>query len=167
VAIGVLQLRVYSGKDTAIPVDWLLGIIRHFMGSETSTLFRPVGQKEFDQIRGSGMREFPRRIPFQSIIDPVLNEEFAIQIARDWNTKDPASGYVEYVTRFQVKKEYLSRYQSRWGASSIKSIGFRQKSYLSSTATSSVKLKSLLNSIRKISLLLLLPSSAAKREACP
>lgn len=27
---GGLQLRVYGGKETLIPVDWLLGIIRHF-----------------------------------------------------------------------------------------------------------------------------------------
>jgi hypothetical protein len=27
---GGLQLRIYNGKNTIIPVDWLLGIIRHF-----------------------------------------------------------------------------------------------------------------------------------------
>ena len=34
---GVLQLRVYSGKDTTIPVDWLLGIIRHFQEDLAAT----------------------------------------------------------------------------------------------------------------------------------
>jgi len=70
-----------------------------------------VGQKELDLIKASGMREFPRRLPTQPIFYPVLNEDYAIQIARDWNTKDVASGFVGYVLRFQVRKEYLSRYQ--------------------------------------------------------
>jgi hypothetical protein len=74
------------------------------------TLFRPVGQKELDLIRERGDREFPPRLPHQPIFYPVLNEEYAVQIARDWNTKDEASGFVGYVTRFQVRAEFLSRY---------------------------------------------------------
>jgi hypothetical protein len=74
------------------------------------TLFRPVGQKELDLIRESGDREFPPRLPHQPIFYPVLNEDYAVQIARDWNTKDEASGFVGYVTRFQVRAEFLSRY---------------------------------------------------------
>jgi hypothetical protein len=81
------------------------------MTTETTTLFRPVGQKELDLIRASGMREFPRRLPSQPIFYPVLNEDYATQIARDWNTKDAASGFVGYVTRFQVRTDYLSRHQ--------------------------------------------------------
>ena len=80
------------------------------MNEETITLFRPVGQKELDLIAESGYREFPPRLYFQPIFYPVLNEEYATQIARDWNTKDINSGYVGYVTRFQVKAEYLSEY---------------------------------------------------------
>ena len=76
----------------------------------TVTLFRPVGQKELDLIRESGFREFPPRLPFQPIFYPVLNEEYAAQIARDWNTKDPASGYAGYVTSFRVKTAFLERY---------------------------------------------------------
>jgi hypothetical protein len=49
-------------------------------------------------------------LPHQPIFYPVLNEEYAVQIARDWNTKDEASGFVGYVTRFQVRAEFLSRY---------------------------------------------------------
>ena len=33
-----------------------------------------------------------------------------MQIARDWNTKDAASGYVGYVTRFRVHTAFLERY---------------------------------------------------------
>ena len=42
---------------------------------------------------------------------PVLNEEYATQFARDWNTKDPASGYVGYVTRFSVLGGFVTRYE--------------------------------------------------------
>ena len=37
----------------------------------------------------------------------MLNEEYATRIARDWNVK--ASG-VGYVTRFDVEKDFLDRY---------------------------------------------------------
>lgn len=76
----------------------------------TTTLFRPVGQKELELIRESGFRAFPPRLPYQPIFYPVLNEEYAAAIARDWNTKDAASGYVGYVTRFAVDTEYLRQF---------------------------------------------------------
>ncbi|HSZ59925.1 MAG TPA: hypothetical protein VK797_30060, partial [Tepidisphaeraceae bacterium] len=38
---------------------------------------------------------------------------YAIQIARDWNTKDAASRFVGYVTRFQVRAAFLSPYPVR------------------------------------------------------
>ena len=75
------------------------------------TLYRPVGQKELDLIEESGWKAFPPRLPLQPIFYPVLNEAYAVQIARDWNTKDPASDYVGYVTRFDVDADYLSRYE--------------------------------------------------------
>ncbi|HEV2801978.1 MAG TPA: hypothetical protein VGW12_16000 [Pyrinomonadaceae bacterium] len=75
----------------------------------TTTLYRPVGKKELDLIRESGFREFPPRLPEQPIFYPVLNEEYATQIARDWNTKFNADR-TGYVTRFQVRTEFLKRY---------------------------------------------------------
>ncbi len=77
---------------------------------ETITLYRPVGRREMELIEESGCREFPPRLEWQPIFYPVLNEEYATKIARDWNTKDPASGCVGYVTRFRVRAEFLSRY---------------------------------------------------------
>ena len=59
----------------------------------------------------SGYREFPPRLPEQPIFYPVLNEEYATQIARDWNTKDERSGFAGYVVRFQVRTEFLSQYE--------------------------------------------------------
>jgi nicotinamidase/pyrazinamidase len=74
---------------------------------ETTTLFRPVGPKELDLIARSDFREFPPRLPDQPIFYPVLNEEYARQIARDWNVKASGAGYV---TRFQVTSAFLNRY---------------------------------------------------------
>jgi hypothetical protein len=80
------------------------------MDVETVTLFRPVGLKELDLIRQSDYRAFPPRLPSQPIFYPVLTEEYAVQIARDWNAKDPSAGYRGYVTRFRVRAEFLKRY---------------------------------------------------------
>ncbi|MFE3789467.1 hypothetical protein [Streptomyces goshikiensis] len=47
------------------------------------------------------------RLPGQPIFYPVLNEDYAIRIARDWNVKHDGAGFV---TRFEVESEFLSRY---------------------------------------------------------
>lgn len=74
---------------------------------DTITLWRPVGPKELELIRDSGMRAFPPRLPDQPIFYPVLSEEYAVKIARDWNV--PASG-AGFVTRFQVKRSFIEKY---------------------------------------------------------
>ncbi len=79
------------------------------MANHTS-LYRPVGQQELDLIAASGWRAFPPRLPHQPIFYPVLSEAYAVQIARDWNTKDAASGRVGYVTRFSVETNYLGAF---------------------------------------------------------
>ena len=83
------------------------------MNETVATLYRPVGQAEFELIRDSGFREFPPRLPEQPIFYPVLNEDYATQIARDWNTKDERSGFVGYVLRFQVRGSFLNKYDVR------------------------------------------------------
>ena len=80
-------------------------------GKQTVTLFRPVGQQELDLIQASDWKEFPPRLYWQPIFYPVLTEEYAIMIARGWNTKDPNSGYVGYVLQFDVEFDYLSQYE--------------------------------------------------------
>jgi hypothetical protein len=74
----------------------------------TTTLYRPVGPKELELIRQSGFRSFPPRLLEQPIFYPVLTEAYAAKNARDWNV--PASG-AGYVTRFEVRDSFLSRYQ--------------------------------------------------------
>jgi hypothetical protein len=77
-------------------------------GEETITLWRPVGPRELELIQQSGMRAFPPRLPDQPIFYPVLTEEYAVKIARDWNVPASGSGFV---TRFTVKRSYIDRYE--------------------------------------------------------
>lgn len=51
-------------------------------------LFRPIGAKELELIKRSGMTKFPPRLPEQPIFYPVFNADYARQIARDWNIKN-------------------------------------------------------------------------------
>lgn len=74
----------------------------------TVTLYRPIGQKEYDLIHASGWTRFPPRLDWQPIFYPVLTEDYAAFIAREWNTKDADNGSVGYVTRFAVDGEYLA-----------------------------------------------------------
>jgi hypothetical protein len=74
---------------------------------ETLTLWRPVGPRELELIRQAGMRAFPPRLPEQPIFYPVLTEEYAVKIARDWNVAASGSGFV---TRFEVKRSFIDRY---------------------------------------------------------
>ena len=76
--------------------------------SGVTLLYRPVNQAELDLIEKSGWKEFPPRLAEQPIFYPVMNEDYAIQIAKEWNV--PAYG-VGYVTRFAVKSDYISRYK--------------------------------------------------------
>src|SRR5438552_3931317 len=79
---------------------------------DSATLFRPVGFQELELIRQSNNQAFPSRLPEQPIFYPVLSEEYAAQIARDWNAKynEPKCSYV---TRFRVRKSFLDRYEIR------------------------------------------------------
>jgi hypothetical protein len=75
---------------------------------ECVTLWRPVGPEELELIRQAAMRAYPPRLPEQPIFYPVLSEEYAIKIARDWNV--PASGR-GCVTRFRISKRFLDQYE--------------------------------------------------------
>lgn len=75
--------------------------------SETVTLWRPVGEAELRLIEASGWRAFPPRLADQPIFYPVLKEDYAVQIARDWNA--PRGG--GWVTRFEVRRAFLETYE--------------------------------------------------------
>lgn len=76
-----------------------------------TVLYRPVGQKELDLIAESGWRRFPPRLDWQPIFYPVLTEDYATRIARDWNTKDEANGAVGFVMRVSVRTSFLANYE--------------------------------------------------------
>ena len=72
-------------------------------------LFRPVGLNELALVYRTGMRAFPPRLPEQPIFYPVLNREYAEEIARQWNTK--SESMAGYVTQFEIDDEYGSQFE--------------------------------------------------------
>jgi hypothetical protein len=74
----------------------------------TITLYRPTGPRELALVAANGYKRWPPRLPEQPIFYPVTNEDYAVEIARDWNV--PNSG-VGYVTRFEVDAEFMARYE--------------------------------------------------------
>jgi hypothetical protein len=77
------------------------------------SLFRPVGLREMGRILEADATGFPPRRPEQPIFYPVLNFQYAEQIASQWNTKDPNSGFVGFVTQFRVDAEYVARFEEQ------------------------------------------------------
>lgn len=77
---------------------------------KTITLYRPVGEKEMMLIIESNYSKFPPRLEWQPIFYPVLNEDYATEIAEKWNTRDEAGNYLGFVTRFEVKEDEANKY---------------------------------------------------------
>lgn len=71
-------------------------------------LYRPVNQAELDLIIKSDWTKFPPRLVGQPIFYPVLNEEYAEQITKEWNV--PSYG-IGHVLKFEVKDDFLSQYE--------------------------------------------------------
>ena len=78
---------------------------------KTRTLYRPVGEKEMLLIAESGFKKFPPRLEWQPIFYPVLNEEYASEITRKWNTGDAFGNYLGFVTKFEVTEEEFQKYE--------------------------------------------------------
>src|SRR5258706_13228260 len=72
-------------------------------------LYRPVGLQEMELIYDNGMKAFPASLPQQPIFYPVLQLEYARQIASGWNAKN--GQYAGYVTQFKVEDQYLSQFK--------------------------------------------------------
>ena len=77
------------------------------MTQTTVTLYRPTGPAELALVDASGFLRWPARLPDQPIFYPVTNEQYAVEIARDWNVPASGSGFV---TRFEVLKSFMDRY---------------------------------------------------------
>jgi hypothetical protein len=71
-------------------------------------LWRQTGPQELALVERSGWRTWPPRLADQPIFYPVLNEEHATMIARDWNVSASGAGYV---TRFEVRCSSLDKYE--------------------------------------------------------
>lgn len=78
---------------------------------ETVDLYRPTGRKELEFIIQSDFRKFPPRLETQPFFYPVLNEEYAIEIAKGWNAKSIESDFYGCVTRFKINKEYIEKFE--------------------------------------------------------
>jgi hypothetical protein len=74
-------------------------------------LYRPVGKKELDLIAESDFKAYPPRLDWQPIFYPVMNFEYAAQIAKEWNTTDENSGYCGFVTAFDIDDAYVSKFE--------------------------------------------------------
>lgn len=74
-------------------------------------LFRPTGPRELDLIAKSDYSAFPPRLPEQPIFYPVLNFEYAEQIARDWNSTNADTGYRGYVLEFDIGDQYAEHFE--------------------------------------------------------
>ena len=73
-------------------------------------LYRPIGLRELELIYDNGMKSFPARLPQQPIFYPVLNLEYARQIASDWNVKN--GQFAGYVTQFKIDDEYINKFET-------------------------------------------------------
>lgn len=54
------------------------------------------------------MGKFPPRLPDQPIFYPVMNREYAIQIAKDWNVLAYGQGFV---LQFDIDSTYLEKFK--------------------------------------------------------
>jgi hypothetical protein len=106
----------------------------------TTTLWRPTGPVELELVRELDWRAWPPRLPEQPIFHPVVDEDYAVKIARDWNVKHDGAGFV---TRFEVDSDFVRRYpSSRRAAGRSANCGCRPRSSTSSTPTSSARSRS-------------------------
>lgn len=80
--------------------------LRHVIdGAPVETLYRPTGEVELRLVAEADWLAWPPRLPEQPIFYPVTNEEYAVQIARDWNAAADTTGYV---TAFAVERAFLA-----------------------------------------------------------
>lgn len=77
---------------------------------KTTRLYRPVGEKEMLLIIENGFKKFPPRLEWQPIFYPVINEEYASEIAEKWNTRDEFGNYLGFVTQFDVLEDVANQY---------------------------------------------------------
>lgn len=78
------------------------------MREDVVVMYRPTGPEELALVKATGYKRWPPRLPDQPIFYPVTNEQYAAEIAEQWNVKASGSGYV---TRFSVRKSFMDHYE--------------------------------------------------------
>jgi len=77
------------------------------LDDDAIAVWLPVSPEQLRLIRQAGMRALPP--PGQPMFYPLLSEEYAQRMARDWNI---LSGGVGYVTRIRVRADFINRYEA-------------------------------------------------------
>jgi hypothetical protein len=77
---------------------------------DITTLYRPTGEAELRLVIASGFSAWPERLSEQPIFHPVTNEDYAVQIASDWNATPRDIGFV---MSFDVETTHLSRFDQK------------------------------------------------------
>ncbi|MBL0742045.1 hypothetical protein [Chryseolinea lacunae] len=75
------------------------------------SLYRPTGAHELALIIESGMKRYPPRLFWQPIFYPVLNFQYAAEIAERWNMRDASGDGVGFVTAFKVPENYFLKFE--------------------------------------------------------
>lgn len=78
---------------------------------KTLKLYRPVGLREMELIAEAAYKAFPPRLAWQPIFYSVMNQQYAKQIAFEWNTTDEFSGFMGIVAAFEVDADFLAKYE--------------------------------------------------------
>ncbi len=79
-------------------------------------LYRPTGLVELKLLAANQWRAWPPRLPDQPIFYPVLTRDYARKIARDWNSVDEFSGFVGFVTEFDLEDTYAGTFEVQTAA---------------------------------------------------
>lgn len=79
-------------------------------GDKDMKLYRPVGLYEMSKILDLKGEEFPKEFFNHSLCRVIVNLDYALKVARDWNAKDRNSGYAGFVIEFEVNKSFIDNY---------------------------------------------------------
>jgi len=74
-------------------------------------LFKPVGLDELRQMYDANMRSFASQVDHQPNFSPAPNIDYAVKIAKDWNTK--SQPFAGYVTECEVADDYGRKFPAR------------------------------------------------------
>jgi hypothetical protein len=73
----------------------------------TTTMYRPVNDKELALISEMDYKGFPPRLPEQPIFYPVINEAYAQRLNK-WNLDQYGVGFI---TKFEVRTTYFNSFK--------------------------------------------------------